>query len=133
MKQKIIDIIYSMSTERGGIYSSLFGHEGLEEQFKYTFNFSFENQYNIEQDIKYFLDNIIAKIISHNDIKKIQGRNKIVVGDFTHSNIFLLDAYKLDPDTKLCDIEYHLDDIEVNEHDKLVQIKWTLPIYPIIV
>lgn len=130
MQQQIIDSIYYICTERGGIYSSLFGTENTNIKLQYQFNFSFENSQHLTKDIQYFLDNIIAKIINENNFDKLLSiDNCIEYNDQTHNNIFLSSAYRINNNIKLCDIENYLDDIECIVDNNIVNIKWTLPIY----
>lgn len=134
MVEKIIDAIYKISTERAGIYSSLFGYEDSNKLSDYTFNFSFEKTYDVTKDVQYLFDNIIAKILTYNSQNDpIDENNIIYYGSFKHTNMFLQHGYRINQSIKLCDIENYIDDIDINQDERFVHIKWTLPIYEIFI
>jgi hypothetical protein len=129
-QSELIDNIYHICTNNTGLYSALFGYDDYDKIMDYTFNFSVSKQFT-GSDLNLFLDNIINKIISHNEFETIKNKSGIEYNNKTYSNLFLKDYVIIPDDCKLCDIENYLNDIELTIEDKVINISWTLPIYKV--
>lgn len=150
MASYIRGAIHDVATENSGIYERLFFGEGEVLQ-KYAFNFNFGLNYNplidslekgyddIAEDIKFFLDNIVAKIIEINmDVnyrKTTRLGGSIKVDGVVIENHYLIDDYTLDSDAGIADLENYVNDIQVVISEAPNGYRYTLsleiPIYDV--
>lgn len=134
MKNEIIDIIYQISTEQGGIYSALFGFEGFDIIKKININYVIDKT-DLKESIKTYLDYIIAQILQHssytgsanvNDKKY----NVIVFNSNIYTNPFIDKLYTLNVHN-IFDFENYLNNINIIDIGDKLHIQFDLPIYKI--
>lgn len=132
IKNRIKANIHELMTHKQE-YSCLCGIEILEPKFTYIFNFSVAgNNHVSNSDLKIFLDNILTKLISYNIdniiINDNSEKNYIHIGENKYENVFITNSVDL-TNIRLCDIENHIDNIIILEHDNHISFTLELPIY----
>ena len=126
--------IHLIASQETGIYSGLYFGEGKKIQ-DFNFNFAFNITDDIYEDVKFFLDNIIAKILEINfninyaKTSRDQLGAKIVFNDVKTKNHFIVENYYFSKSENIADLENYIDDIIVQEIGNRYIINWTIPIY----
>ena len=134
MKNEIIDIIYQISTEQGGIYSALFGFEGFDIIKKININYVIDKT-DLKESIKTYLDYIIAQILQHSSYTgsanvNDKTYNVIVFNSNIYTNPFIDKLYTLNVHT-IFDFENYLNNINIIDIGDKLHIQFDLPIYKI--
>lgn len=133
IKEQIHDIIYNYCTENK-LYSRLFGYTGYEKLTDLNISFTINQEQLIKNDIKLFLDNIIAKIIYSNfditEMVETKPFGNVILNNEEYENVFLYHSLEINDDNfRFCDIENYLDNIVIETNNNIIYITWKLPIY----
>ncbi len=139
LKNNIVSLIHDQCTDQGGIYSALFFSEETEKiADEFTFSFMCNKNDDYDEDVTFFLNNIIAKIFELNyninprfNKLDVNGRN-IILNDIKTNIWFLTEEYHIEgEDFKLHDLENYLDDLNIIEQGDRYIIELKIPIYKI--
>ena len=139
MKNEVIDEIYSISTNEGGIYSALFGFEGFKKarEIHISLASKIENDEDLTSTVKLFLDMLLAKLVEamsfikeDDDVPGIYYNREGNIGATTpkYSNVFLSKSVYVNT-ISICDLETFINDIRVARLGEYTTIELTLPVY----
>lgn len=124
------------TTVNNTVYSGLyFGTKEVKKVVNFSFNFNYpKKETNLEDDVKFLLDNIIAKTFELNykiDYKKY---HRTSLGNFIHyddervNNPFIVNEYVFLDSQPFGSIEDFIEEIEVLDNGQRYQINWKVPI-----
>jgi hypothetical protein len=139
MKSEIVGLIQEIITEKGGVFTTLFGSEESQKHYELNINWIF-NKSELEESINIVLEHIMSQVLQSYNADKyeplkyfVDGKYKVIVFDGKQTvNRFLPVNYEIaDIDTRFADLENYLEDIEVTENGQHVYFKWKFPIYDI--
>lgn len=135
LKEQILNIIHE-STTSNNVYSGLyFGNNEILETVNFSFNFNYPKDENdLYADVKFLLDNIIAKTFEKNYDIKYNEYHRTELGNFIYykgmraNNPFIVNRYKFIDDDPFGNIDEFLDELEVLDNGQRYQVNWKLPI-----
>lgn len=135
MEELIHSTIHNLTIDNP-IYNMLYGGDGkVLDNHIFYFNFRYrDNEEDVVEDIKFLLDNIIAKIFEINYNIDYQTTHRSQLGNYIHYddmkilNPFIVEEYFLKEELKIAELEMYLTDLELFEKDDSYVIKWEIPI-----
>jgi hypothetical protein len=135
MKNRIIDIIHDISTEKPSIYTGLFGYENYDIAKYKNFNFAFKleqdgDENELYNNIMHMLTLIIITVLTESNLPRYD--NQLTNYDGKTYNIKTTDnaGFNLSNLYHYYDIENIIDDMSIDITDNsFVTIKLKLPIY----
>lgn len=135
LTENIKQIIHE-TTVNNTVYSGLyFSTCKVKTYFNFSFNFNLpNNETDLEDNVKFLLDNIIAKIfeinykIDYSEYHRSSLGNFIQYDDMKANNPFIVNMYKFIQPEPFANIEDCMDDIEILEGSQRYQINWKIPI-----
>ena len=143
MKNEISNLIHEIVTEKGGIYTTLFGCSSFDIHEMLKINWVLTKD-DLKDNITIVLDNIISQVLQTYNTKYLPNKYKykyyieinsnyktIIYNDIIYHNNFLPINYEIIEEIKFADIENYLNDIEIKENGIYIQLSWSFPIYKI--
>ncbi len=134
LHNKIVDLIYDITTKEAGIYTSLFGFDGYETKKIINYSFCIPNDDDLYTGLKIFLDHVIATICI-----ELNKTNEIIIDDPIYNSIwydgveyinsFIDKSMDLDKYLILCDFENLLNNFRITNMGSFISINFELPIY----
>lgn len=140
IETQIFDIIHDVTIENQ-VYSAMYFADS-KELTKHTFMFNFRHHAEDDiaaytDDVKFLLDNIIAKVIEINYKINHLEYHRTELGNFIHfdgsraMNPFIVHEYEFIEPIPIANIDEYLEDLNITSDESGYTITWTLPILEI--
>lgn len=139
MKNEITNLIQEFITEKGGVYTTLFGSQESKIHYRLNINWIF-NKTELKESIAIVLEHVISQVLQAYNVNKYEPelcdsheKYKIISYDGNSTvNRFLPISYEItDSNIKFADLENYIEDIDITENGQHIYFKWSFPIYEI--